>query len=229
MKSALNARLLSAAELTRQDAIFADIGTDHAYLPLFLLDEGRIEYAYCSDVNEGPLSSARRNARERGREEQMQFILTDGASALSGKGITDYAICGMGGELIADIIDRAPHLKDASVNLILQPMTRQEKLRSYLCASGFEIISESYSFDAGKYYLCILASYTGVCRGISAADAIVGLDSSRYINTDCRREYLKRRLASLERAAVGRADSGAVCDEDLRTIAKIKETVAALG
>ena len=51
---AINARLASAAELTRQNAIFADIGTDHAYLPLFLLEEGRIESAYCSDINEGP-------------------------------------------------------------------------------------------------------------------------------------------------------------------------------
>ena len=97
MKSAINARLLSAAELTRQDATFADIGTDHAYLPLFLLDEGRIKYAYCCDINEGPLDSARRNAEERGRLDKCEFILTDGAAVLSGKGITDYAICGMGG------------------------------------------------------------------------------------------------------------------------------------
>ena len=60
---AINARLASAAELTRQNAIFADIGTDHAYLPLFLLEEGRIEYAYCSDINEGPLASAESKAK----------------------------------------------------------------------------------------------------------------------------------------------------------------------
>ena len=149
-KCALNARLLSAAELTRQDATFADIGTDHAYLPLFLLDTGRIRYAYCSDINEGPLASAKRNAEERGRLSDTEFILTDGATVLAGKGITDYAICGMGGELIADIIDRAPHLKDSNVNLILQPMTKQEKLRTYLASSGFSVTNESYSYDGGK-------------------------------------------------------------------------------
>ena len=123
--SALNARLLSVAELTRQDAILADIGTDHAYLPLFLLDSGKIKFAYCCDINEGPLASARKNAEERARLGETDFILTNGATVLSGKGITDYAICGMGGELIADIIERAPHLKDVGLNLILQPMTKQ--------------------------------------------------------------------------------------------------------
>ena len=104
-----NARLASAAELVRQNAIFADIGTDHAYLPLFLLESGRINFAYCSDINEGPLASARKNAEERGMVDKMDFILTDGATVLRDRGITDYAICGMGGELIADIIHRAPN------------------------------------------------------------------------------------------------------------------------
>ncbi|MBR4835801.1 MAG: SAM-dependent methyltransferase, partial [Clostridia bacterium] len=119
-----NARLASAAELVRQNAIFADIGTDHAYLPLFLLESGRISFAYCSDINEGPLASARKNAEERGMVDKMDFILTDGATVLRDREITDYAICGMGGELIADIIHRAPHLYDGGVNLILQPMSR---------------------------------------------------------------------------------------------------------
>ena len=63
---AINARLLSAAELVRQGAVFADVGTDHAYLPLFLLDKGKIERAVCADINVGPLNSARANAHEAG-------------------------------------------------------------------------------------------------------------------------------------------------------------------
>ena len=207
-KSALNARLLSAAELTRQDATFADIGTDHAYLPLFLLDEGRIKYAYCCDINEGPLNSARRNAEERGRADEMSFVLTDGAAILSGRGITDYAICGMGGELIADILDRAPHLRDGGVNLILQPMTRQEKLRAYLAANGYSVLCESYSFDAGKHYVCLLATYTGKCREISELESIVGSPDSQYRGDNSRTAYLKAKLASLERAYNGKVEAG---------------------
>ena len=228
MKCALNARLLSAAELVRQDATFADIGTDHAYLPLFLLDEGRIKFAYCCDINEGPLNSARRNAEERGRAGEMSFILTDGAAVLSGKGITDYAICGMGGELIAEILERAPHLCDGGVNLILQPMTRQEKLRAYLAAKGYSVLCESYSFDAGKHYVCLLATYTGKCREISDLEAIVGSPDSQYSGDCSRMAYLKSKLASLERAYSGKVEAGLPCEEDLDLLARLKSYIESI-
>ncbi len=223
--SALNARLLSAAELTRQDATFADIGTDHAYLPLFLLESGKIKFAYCCDINEGPLNSARKNAEERCRLSETEFILTDGASVLSGKGITDYAICGMGGELIADIIDRAPHLKDSEVNLILQPMTKQEKLREYLANNGFSILNESYSFDAGKYYVCLLARFDGKSREISNLEALAGFGESTYYGLEQRRKYLENKLNSLIRARNGKAEAGIDCTDDEELITSLKELI----
>ena len=225
MKSAINARLLTAAEFVRQNAILADIGTDHGYLPLFLLDEGRIKYAYCCDINEGPLASARRNAEERGRLRCCDFILTDGAGVLADRGIADYAICGMGGELIADIIDRAPHLKDGGVNLILQPMSRQEKLRTYLASSGYKITGESYSLDAGKYYVCLLATYDGECREISDLEAIVGFSNSEFFGDDCRRAYLNSKLRSLERAYEGKKQAGTSTDADAELILALKNYI----
>ena len=205
---AINARLASAAELTRQNAIFADIGTDHAYLPLFLLEEGRIEYAYCSDINEGPLASAERNAKECGREDQMSFILTDGATVLRDKGITDYAICGMGGELIADIISRAPHLYDGEINLILQPMSRQATLRRFLASEGFSVKCESYSYDAGKYYVCLLATYTGHRREIDEREAEIGFSDVEYRGDEARRGYLTTLYNARLRAAEGKELGG---------------------
>ena len=225
MKSALNARLLTAAELTGQDATFADIGTDHAYLPLFLLDAGRIRYAYCCDINEGPLASARKNAEERGRLDKCEFILTDGAAGLEGRGITDYAICGMGGELIADISDRAPHLRDARVNLILQPMSRQEKLRSYLAASGFAVNCESYSLDAGKYYVCMRASYVGSPQPLSPLEAITGPDRAEFRGREYRLAYLGAKLNSLERAMIGRRAAGEECSGEAELIAQLREYI----
>ena len=225
MKSTLNVRLLSVAELVRQNATFADIGTDHAYLPLFLLEERRIDFAYCCDINEGPLDSARRNARERDRLGQMSFILTDGAKVLEGKGITDYAICGMGGELIADILERAPHLCDPSVNLILQPMTRQEKLRIYLASHGFRILTESYSFDAGKYYVGMLVTYNGECREISELDSITGLPETTFVGIENRIAYLQGKLHSLTRANEGKIAAGMDCLCDTLLIDQLSDYI----
>ncbi len=225
MGSALNARLLSAAELTRQGAVLADIGTDHAYLPLYLLSAGRISFAYATDVNKGPLASARANSEECGLTEKMSFILTDGATELSGKGITDYSICGMGGELIADIIDRAPHLRAEGINLILQPMSRQEKLREYLASHGFEIKCESYSFDAGKYYVCLLATYTGKCREISTLESHIGPKNANIVNKDCQIGYLKAKIASMKRALDGKISAGKYDASEAKIIEEISEYI----
>ncbi len=198
----LNGRLLSAAKYVRQGARFADIGTDHAYLPIFLLSSGAVSYAVCADINEGPLNSARMNASECGITESIEFVLTDGIKALENKNITDYAVCGMGGELIADIIEKAPHLKSKGIRLILGPMSRQAYLRSYLARSGFAVIAEDYSLDAGKYYLTVVAEYTGACREISAEEAEIG--SVEAPLSDEARGYLEGKAKSYLKAIEGK-------------------------
>lgn len=220
----LNARLSSAALLVRQDAVFADIGTDHAYLPIFLLREGRITGAYATDINRRPLASARANVNDASLSDRVTFMLTDGAAALSGRGITDYAVCGMGGELIADIIERAPHLRDGAVRLILQPMSRQEHLRCYLYSHGYAVRREIYSYDAGKYYVCIMAEYVGKCREIDELEALIGACDTEIYDTGERLGYLEVKLSSLERARLGRLAGGAIDpDEDL--IRSLREKV----
>ena len=148
-----NKRLLSVAEEIRQDAIVADIGTDHAYLPIFLLKSGKARFAYLTDINEGPLTRAMANAEEADLKDKTRCILTDGINGLSGLGITDFCICGMGGELIADILSRADFAKDEGLKFILQPMSREGTLRRYLFSEGFTVEREIYSYDAGKHYV----------------------------------------------------------------------------
>lgn len=218
----LDGRLFSASKFVRQGAIFADVGTDHAYLPLFLLKEGRIERAVCSDINEGPLNSARENAREAGFFENISFYLTDGARELSALGITDMAICGMGGELIASIIDNAPYLKDKSVNLILQPMSRQEHLRAYLYSHGFEVIDEAYSEDSGKFYVTLLASFVGKERTLSEEEAIFSTLLHKDKLTDSEKGYLKKKSEALKKVMLGKKLSGKDSSEDEKII-KIAE------
>ena len=214
--SALDGRLASAAGLVRQGARFADIGTDHAHLPLALLKAGRIEGAVCSDINRGPLESAMANARDAGFFDKIKFVLTDGAAALKDEGLTDIAICGMGGELIAAIIDAAPFLKNEGIRLILQPMSRQGQLRRYLATEGFDVIKEVYSYSQGKYYVTLCAEYTGRKYEPSLYERELG--KPEFIDTGCPEclGYLDARVRVYTKIANGKREGGEEsCDEAL--------------
>ena len=208
MRKALNPRLMTAAEFVRQGARFADVGTDHAYLPIFLLSEGVISYAVCSDINEGPLASAVANAHEAGLYEKMDFVLTDGAAALSGYGITDIAICGMGGDLIGAIIEAADFLFDEKINLIVQPMTKQEALRERLYLMGFEIVAESYSRDAGKPYVCMQVKYTGEKKQLSEQEREIHPKNTKIVNKDLQKVYLEKKITTYKKIVKGKKCGG---------------------
>lgn len=218
MKSfALDGRLRSVAKLVRQGARLGDVGTDHAYLPLALLSEGWIESAVCSDVNEGPLKCAMANAAELGYTDRIRFFLTDGAAALSEEGITDLAVAGMGGELIARIIEDAPFLKNPDVRLILQPMSRHGHLRSYLAKSGFYIDREEYSYSQGKYYVTLLARYTGTAYTPDEREAELG--RAEFIRgEECAVGYLMGKRRALIAAARGKAMGGEDTAYEMRLI-----------
>ncbi len=219
---ALNSRLLSVAELVRQGAVFADIGTDHAHLPIFLLEEGRITRAVLSDINEGPLSSARNNCTEAGLSDKVSFFLTDGASALCDLGITDIAICGMGGELIADIIDKAPWLKNKELSLILQPMSKQSYLRRFLAENGFMIKDECYSSEGDKHYVVMLAEYTGECRNISDVESEIGSDYMKYVNKTSQIAYIKGKICAYNKTYKGKIRGGNSADFEEKMLSELK-------
>ena len=204
----LDGRLSSAAKFVRQGARFADIGTDHAYLPIFLLESGRIDCAVCSDINEGPLASAKENALAAGVYDKIDFTLANGADGLIDKDITDVAICGMGGELIAEIIRRAGFLRKENVRLIMQPMSRFSHLRRELSGLGYEIEDEEYSASHGKLYVTFCASYTGVVREISYTEAEFGKEKFLKDVSGYKRSFLEKRRAALARAVMGKAKSG---------------------
>ncbi|MBR5140436.1 MAG: SAM-dependent methyltransferase [Clostridia bacterium] len=212
----LDTRLDCAAKFVRQGARFADIGTDHAYLPIFLLKSGKISYAVCSDINEGPLNSARENARDAGIFESIEFTLADGADALCGKGLTDIAICGMGGELIAGIVEKAELFKNKDIQLILQPMSKFAHLRRALAVGGFEIRGEAYSSSQGKLYVTFSVFYTGTARDIDEFEAEFGNEVFLKEPSDVQIEFLRRRADALLRAAKGKAEGGIESCEEQR-------------
>lgn len=221
----LDGRLSSAAKFVRQGAVFADVGTDHAHLPIFLLKTGVISRAVCSDVNEGPLDKARENARDAGLLSKIEFYLTDGAQALSECGVSDVAVCGMGGELIARIVEEAKWLRSESVRLILQPMTKVAHLRRTLAYLGFSVNAESYSKAEGKNYVCLCASYNGMPYAISDVEAEIGRFYPDYDNYNLQIEYLETKKRAFLKAADGKKLGGASAEFEQKLVLAIDERI----
>lgn len=157
----LDSRLLSAAAYIRQGAYMADIGTDHAYLPVYLCQSGRIDRALACDIAKGPCESARKTVSEAGLDDRIRVVMTNGLFGLEKEGLTDIAICGMGGELIAAILHQADFVKSPHMRLVLLPMTKTAFLRGYLAQNGFVIEDETLSSVQNIVYTCLCVSYTG--------------------------------------------------------------------
>ena len=160
----LDERLKLCALFVRKGAKLADIGTDHAYLPVWLVLSGMIDSAVAADVREGPLANAQSNINKNGVSDKIRTVLSDGLDEISSDEADDIVIAGMGGELIIKLIDRTEWLRDDNKRLILQPMTRAEMLRSYLYKNGFEIMNEKACISMGKSYSVMLCRYDGKTR-----------------------------------------------------------------
>lgn len=212
---ALDGRLLTVSDLVRQGAVFADIGTDHAYLPLYLLQEGRIARAVASDVAKGPLERARRNVMAMGQSERVTLLLSDGLSGMEGLGLTDIAICGMGGEVIASILAAAPLVRDPAVRLILQPMSKAPLLRTYLYENGFTIEEERVAASSGKIYFCLAATYGASPRLPTETEIEIG--SPRLICEEERNvylAYLQTQKKAAEKRLAGKRAGGLSTEEE---------------
>ncbi len=207
----------------RQGAVFADIGTDHAHLPIFLLKQNRIQSAVAADLREGPLSRARENAAQAGVSDRIDFRLASGLAGMEALGLTDIAICGMGGELIASILDNAPFVRNPDIRLILQPMTRAPHLRHYLASNGFVIQEEVVCQAAGRLYICIVSAYAGAPYTLSEAEIDCGQALLRRKPNALERAFIEERLDAARRRLDGRT-AGGIQDAENRTLSLIIDT-----
>ena len=216
-------RLEAAAKLVRPGAFVADIGTDHAYLPIYLVGKGIATRAIASDINRGPLDRAASNIRAAGLEERITLLLTDGVVGLCGLGITAYIICGMGGELI-DSITKAPFLRDPSVLLILQPMTKPELLRAGLLSRGFSIRDERLAEEAGRVYQIFSASFTGIQAAYSDAELLLGKENMTR-GDELYYKLARREAEIIRRRLEGKRKAGLDVSSDEALLADIEATL----
>ena len=148
----LTPRLGQIAAWIRPGAHLADVGTDHAYLPVWLTLQGRVASAIASDLRLGPLDRARQTGRRYGVEGRITYRLGNGLSAVRPEECDTIVIAGMGGENIAQILARAPWTADGGHTLLLQPQSRAEVLRAFLAEHGYAIRREALVRDRGFLY-----------------------------------------------------------------------------
>ena len=170
----IDKRLEAIASRVRRGCRLADIGTDHAYLPIYLMQRGISERVIAADINESPLAVAAQNINKANLQDKIALRLGSGLSVLAPDEVDDIVIAGMGGELIANLLADAPFIRSSQYRLILQPMSRPEKLREFLLANGFAIENEEIICQGDKLYNVMQATFVNASAVTDMAQFYIG-------------------------------------------------------
>lgn len=223
----LTPRLACLAALVPQGARLADIGTDHGKLPVSLLLAGRIAAAIGSDIGEGPLAHAARNAQEHGVS--LSLRLAAGLDAVQPEECDTVSIAGMGGQTIAEILAAAPWCAHGHHLLLLQPMTMAYELRQWLWANGYEIERETLCREDRRQYVVLSVRGGAEKKQVplwrcAFSPALLQADEAKtYLQALLMRET--RALDGMERAS---AMDAARLDMQRRLVLEIKQALEGL-
>ena len=148
----LSKRLQAVADLVSEGLVVADVGTDHGYIPIYLIETKKSPKAFAMDVNKGPLLRAKEHIAEHGLETRIETRLSDGVRALQ-KGECDcVVVAGMGGALTIKIMEEGKDIFRNLKEFVLQPQSELQKVRAYLCENAYFIVEENMVLDDGKFY-----------------------------------------------------------------------------
>lgn len=148
----LSNRLYAVASLVETKETIADIGTDHAYIPIYLIKEKKIKHAIAMDIHRGPLMRAKEHVAFEGVSKEIQLRLSDGADKLEKNEVQAVIIAGMGGNLVIHILEQGKEVLRTTEELILQPQSEIERVRTYLHKHGYTITKEEMVYEDGKFY-----------------------------------------------------------------------------
>lgn len=169
----IDRRLETIANLVPQGCVLADIGTDHAYLPVWLLDKQRIARAIAGDIAAGPCQAARTTVAQFGQHEHVEVRQGSGLKVLSPGEADCIAIAGMGASTIISILEDDTEVAQSAELLVLQPMAGAASLRAWLCSHGWQLAAEELVDDAPHFYE-IIAAKRGLAPVYRAAECAVG-------------------------------------------------------
>lgn len=156
----LTNRLKMVADMVPHCEKVVDVGTDHAYLPVYLIENKICDMALACDINEGPLNNADKTIKKYKLNSQINTRLSNGLDKVKGDEADTVVIAGMGGILISEIIS-TKWLKDSKKQLVLQPMTHIYDVRKYLCENGYDILDEQTTQEGKHIYYSVSAKYSG--------------------------------------------------------------------
>lgn len=202
MKNKINIsnRLLECAKRVSKNSKIVDVGSDHAYLPIYLCSSKIVSYAIACDINAGPLEISKKNIKKYNLENSICTRLSDGLENVQDTEVDEVIIAGMGGNLISNILNKSLEQNKKFKKYILQPIQYEFNLREYLCDSGFEITYENITESDKKTYVIIEAVYNNKKYNLSNLEKYIG--TANFIkNIDRSKEiynmYLEKKLNSL--------------------------------
>ena len=158
MQIPITQRLKTVADMIEKTGILCDIGCDHGYLPIYLLQQQKIQYAYACDVRDGPLKNAAKNIAAFHMKNHIQTVKSNGLKELSDKKFDVISICGMGGRLIANILAEEPDIARRAKYLVLQPQSEIPVLRRFLAEHHFMIREERIAVEDRRFYVLMSVS-----------------------------------------------------------------------
>ena len=195
----LQPRLQLLADMVPEGCRLADVGTDHGYLPVYLLQRRRIRGAVAADIGAEPLAHARRTAEAYGVT-GIDFRLCDGLRDIAPDEVDTVVIAGMGGETIIAILEGAAWTKDGAHTLLLQPMTKAADLRYWLAVNGYRFTEERLVWDKNYLYPVLRVTGGGTPQALTERQALTGVALD---NDPLYREYLTQQADKLRRTAEG--------------------------
>lgn len=222
-KLTLSPRLGLIAGLVEQGSVVADVGTDHGYVPVWLLQNGIVTHAVATDIHAGPLARAKQIAANYGLLQSIRLVLCDGLQGVSPHEVDTVVIAGMGGETMISILEAAPWTR-TDTRLILQPQSKQPELRAWLYDHGYRITGEHLVWDAGKLY-AVLTAQSGT-ESMPDTAALYAGEAKLHSNKQLLHSYLEREGQKLAGLAEKLANSKR--EEDVRRRAEYIDAAAGM-